>query len=300
MSDPKPQDTSTDASSVTLSSLMENEWVLLGIEYGLKAGVLVLILIGGWVCAGILGKAATRLIDRLGIEVLAERLGAARLLYKIGVRGGVAKLGGKLARFAVLVLTGYAALSQLQIGALTDAMSAALGFVPTLLTAAALAAGGLWLSEKLKGMILGEGEEPGGTRTFLAQLASVATLTMAIMMALEQVGVQMELLHSLLLGVYGVVVCVGGVMFALGARQSMHQMIAGHYGRKLLKIGDHVQLGESTERYEITGFGTMHVIAERDATHEALIPYTSLLDERLRVVYNAVVEADEEDAPERD
>jgi hypothetical protein len=277
------------------ATLLDNPWVAMGIEYGLMAGVFALTLLGGWVISGFLGRATARLIDRLGLEVLAEKLGAARLLYKIGVRGGVAKLGGKLARGVGLLLTVYVALAQLEIAALTHAMTAAIGFLPTVVTAAAIAVGGVWLSDKLKKMIQGEGE-PGSTRNFVAQLAGLATLFMAVTMALEELGVQMELLHDILLGVYGVVVCSLGVMFALGARESMHQLIAGHYGRKLLKIGDLIHLPDQVDAYKITAFGPMHITATRDAHHDALVPYTQILTQSVHVTYSASEPADKPQA----
>lgn len=277
------------------ATLLDNPWVSMGVEYGLLAGIFLLTLLGGWVISGFLGRSITRLIDRLGLEVLAEKLGAARLLYKIGVRGGVAKLGGKIARGVGLLLTVYVALAQLEIAALTHAMTAVLGFLPTVVTAAAIAVGGLWLSDKLKKIIRGEGE-PSSTRNFLAQLASLATLFMAMTMALEELGVQMKLLHDILLGVYGVVACSLGVMFALGARESMHQLIAGHYGRKLLKIGDQLHLTGQADTYEITAFGPMHITAARDAHHDTLIPYTKIMTQSLHVIYSSP-EPDDEPQP---
>lgn len=291
MSEPS-RDTATET-TFDPNALMANEWVMLGVEYALIAAKIALILVVGAVASRLAGKVTSRVVDRLGLEVLAEKLGVARLLYKIGVREGVAKLAGKVARWFGLVLTCYVAMTQLHIEALTRAGSQALAYLPTILTALAMAAAGVWLAEKVKAMVLGESEgrgaqPPSATRQFLAQALGASILVMSTTLALEHIGVEITLIHDIILGVYGVLVCSMALMFAFGARYSMRQFIAGYYGRKLLRVGDRVELLDQSHGgpVRIKRFETMHILASvHHGEQELLIPYTALQRETLRVIY---------------
>ena len=111
---------------------------------------------------------------------------------------------------------------------------------------------------------------------------------MAVTLALEHLGVEIALIHDILLGVYGVLMCSVAIMFALGARYSMQQFIAGYYGRKLLRVGDRVELLEQSFEgpVRIARFDAMHLCAVVGAgEQELLIPYTTIHQESVRVVY---------------
>lgn len=303
MSEPERKLPDTGTTPYELSALMDNEWVLLGLDYALLALKLLLILFIGWLVSRFVGKLTSRIVDRLGLEVLAEKLGVARVLYKIGVREGVAKLSGKLMRWFGLLVTLYVAMTQLQIEALTRAGAQAIATIPTILTALAMVAAGAWLADKVKRMVLGEPgarvvAPPGATRQFLAQALATSILVMALMLALEHIGVEIALIHDILLGIYGVVMCSVAIMFALGARQSMRQFIAGYYGRKLLRVGDRVELLDHGpgSPVRIERFEAMHILAlVGNGEQELLIPYTSLQQESVRVLYEESAEARTED-----
>lgn len=289
MSNPAKAQVSQPSGEQGVDSILNSEWVMLGLDYAFVTLKLVLILVVGLIVSRIVSKAVVRIVDRLGLEVLAEKLGVARVLYKVGIREGVAKLSGRVSRWFGVFITVYVAVSQLGIEALTNAGARAFAYIPTLITALLMIGGGAWLSDKVKRLVLGDqadSDSPSSTRQFLAQVAALSILVMSVTMGLEHLGVEIELIHDIVLSVYGVLVLSAAVVFAFGAQQSMKQFIAGYYGRKLLRVGDSISMvGEDEGGYMIQSFTSMYVIAADANQQEVLIPYTEILGHSVKLVY---------------
>ena len=76
----------------------------------------------GYIASRLLRGLVRRLTDKLGLEVLAEKIGLVRLLYAVGIRQGVASVLGHAAYWAGLLLTGYIALMNLGIEGVNRAL----------------------------------------------------------------------------------------------------------------------------------------------------------------------------------
>lgn len=242
------------------------------------AGCVGLLLVGA-LGAPVVRRALQGLVDRLGLEALAEEAGVARWLYRMGMRGRIAALSGRIGAWAVWLIVAYLLVGQLRLPGLTRAVGLALGYLPRLGVAAALGLAGLILGEQLRAAITGEGGEGGqgasSTRGFFGQLAQGLVWTLTGSVVLEQLGFDVALIHGVIEAVYAALALSATTLFALSARATFAQLIARHWIRRALRVGDRMRLGEQVG--EVAAFEPMYVRLRVDDAREALLPYDLLI-----------------------
>ncbi len=235
-------------------------------------GALLLGLIG----AAVARRVVSGFIDRSGLEVAAEKAGAARVLYTIGVRGGVAAFGGRVAGWVMWGVALYAGLSQLGLDVVNRAIAGGIAMLPDVAAAGAIMGAGALGAGALRKVVMGgadEQEHP--SRAMAARVASWVLLALVASMALGQIGVAVELVNRLISVLFGALAIGAAVWFALAARAAFGNVFARHYAMKLLRVGDGVRVGEwegAVSRFlpqsiELTIEGGDHV----------LVPYASLM-----------------------
>ncbi len=81
-------------------------------------------------------------------------------------------------------------------------------------------------------------------RSLLARTAFALINLIAVLVAMEQLGIDVSLLQSMILLITAA--ALGGIAFAfgLGARHSVDNIIAGYYVRKTYSAGERVKIGE--------------------------------------------------------
>lgn len=186
-----------------------------------------------------------RIAQRLTVLLLG---GLNRLLARIG--GGdsrllsprVEKAAGVVLFWAVLLLGAALALRVLGSGQLSAWLDAALTFVPRLVLAGAIVLLGHVSGLLLRNLLLSAGE-PDEVRVLLARLLYAALLVIAVVTALEQLGLGVSFLAQIavvLLTLFG-----GGLVlaFALGARQLVANLTARSDFERYA-LGDRLRVGE--------------------------------------------------------
>ncbi|HFE45172.1 MAG TPA: hypothetical protein ENJ18_06715, partial [Nannocystis exedens] len=81
------------------------------------------VLFGGIIVSAILRRVVRWAVDRSGLDGLAEKAGAARLLYSLGIRKGVSHLMGQLVWYMGLLVTAAAAADILNLTIVGDGVA---------------------------------------------------------------------------------------------------------------------------------------------------------------------------------
>lgn len=288
----------SDAATETKTplELLRSGLVEFGLELGLRVVLALLTIVVGLVIARLLRRVARSLIDRSGLEALLEKIGVARVLYKLGFTAGAAKLGGQLVYWASMMLTLLLVLEQLNIEGLTKATGVLIAFLPRLFVAASMVLLGILCGDYLKGLLLAPTDEEDVaeeeefdprkeqqkepsislTRRFLAHLIQWSIIVLSATLALEYIGVAVTLIHGVIKVTYLVATMSLAIAFALGARHTTRHVTAGYYARKLLREGDILTL-EDGSRGELKSFGALHVLLQVDEERELVLPYGDLM-----------------------
>lgn len=242
-----------------------------------KAAMVIGTLIGGLVLSSLAKRAAGYLVRRSGLESLAEKLGAAKLLYSVGAKDGLTPLVQKLVWYAGILITVSTLADLLGLGSVKEGIGSIMAFLPKLLAGGAVLAAGFWLAGFLRGLIqrvTQKGDEPGQGSP-LAQVAYFAIVTISSTVALDQAGIEISLLSSILELVVAAAVFAIALAFALGGRDAFGNLVARHYYSTLVRPGDRLRLGDVEGT--VARVTAVAVIVTTDES-ELVIPCSALMN----------------------
>lgn len=244
------------------------------------AAKLLTIVIGGVLASALARRAARWFVDKSGLDALAEKAGAARLLYAIGVRQGVSRVVGSLVWVAGLLATGAAAAEVLGLEAVSNGAATLISYLPRLAAAAVVLAVGAGLGGLLRRAAVGFAQRRGDVDDpeLLGNLAYYGTMTLAVVVACDQAGFDTALVQTILVTLAAIGAAAIALAFALGSRHSFHNLVAGHFLSRLVRPGDTIRVG-AVEGVVVRYFGVC-VVVKTDAG-EVAIPCKVLLDQNI-------------------
>lgn len=238
-------------------------------------GLLAIALVG-YLIARLINKVMPRLIDKVGLEALAERYGVSRALYAIGYHKGFGRFCGQLSRYVVLLITLQIILSQLQLPALSSMLEGAMAKLPELLSATLILfvtwTGADLCAKQIKRL----SKPPSPAQDLMSQGARGLIITLGVLIALEQVGLNTDQLNAIIEVVVAIIALALSVGFALGARFSFRNLIAKHYAKALLRAGDRVSVAGEVVG-EFVRFEWLYVVLKDEDGVEHLWPCASLM-----------------------
>jgi hypothetical protein len=244
------------------------------------AALFVAVVIGGLIASSIASRMARWAIEKTGLDALAERAGAARLLYAIGIRKGVSHLVGGLVWAAGLLATGAAAADILGLEALSEGAAALIAFLPRLAAAGLVLCVGAGIAGVVRRAAVGFGQRRGDVDRpeLLGNLAYYGVMTVAVIVASDQAGLETALVETLLIVLAAITAAAIALAFALGSRHSFHNLVAGHFLSRLARPGDTIRVGD-VEGVVIRYFGVCVVL--KTAEGEVAVPCKVLLDHNI-------------------
>ncbi len=207
-------------------------------------GALLLVLVGLGVAK--LFSIAGRALSQRVLDRLSTGPAFTSALETSGVREVVPKLIGLFFFWGVLALFGVAAVEVLGLPILTDLFGRLASYLPNIVAAAALIIGGLAVARFARGAaeraaVLMRLEQQAKV---LAGFVNVLIITIAGVMAFEQLGLHGRVLELILAVTLGSVLAAAGLAFALGARTAVANIVAARYVAQLCHVGQEVRIDE--------------------------------------------------------
>jgi Conserved TM helix len=200
---------------------------LLDVLPGLLAAAVVML--AGYFVARQLQRWTDRTLERMHFKRLADAGGfteAAGRMHMDPVRAV-----GKLVFWLTMLVVVLLASSALGLENVREMFSRMLGFIPTLISATVIIILGMIIGEFVRALIVASAGGVEGVIT-VAKLTKGAMVTIAVFMALQQVGVSEEIVTSAFTLVLGSIALAAGLAFGLGNRQ-----LAGEVTRRWYEEG---------------------------------------------------------------
>ncbi len=200
---------------------------LLDVLPGLLAAAAIMF--AGYFVAQQLRRWTDRTLERMHFKRLADAGGLTEAAGR--VRLDPVRAVGKLVFWLTMLVVVLLASSALGLENVREMFGRMLGFIPTLISATVIIILGMIVGEFVRALIVASAGGVEGVIT-VAKLIKGAMVTIAIFMALQQVGVSEELVTSAFTLVLGSVALAAGLAFGLGNRQ-----LAGEVTRKWYEEG---------------------------------------------------------------
>jgi hypothetical protein len=204
----------------------------------------LLILTLGWLVSRAMEVVASRALRSLGVDRAAARVRVSELLERAGIAASLSQIAAKLLFWLLFLTFLMSSVETLGLAAVTLTIDRLVAFIPSVIGAVLIGIAGLLLA-RFVGALVRSGAAAAGFVSaprlgFLTQIL-VGGLVLAI--AIEQLGVETNVLvlpFTVVVGTTGLAV---GLAFALGARPVITHILAGHFLKQSLPRNASVEVG---------------------------------------------------------
>lgn len=207
----------------------------------------VVVVVAGWIIARVLRAMVRRLLGRWHPRPTGGPAGAG--WAEIVDEGRPGQLIGGTVYWIVMLAAIMTATEVLGLRVITTGLTSAARHIPRLLAAALLVIAAS-VGSKLLGRAVVRAAAMAGS-PYAARLGSLAQMVLiaaAVLMALQQIGVDVSLITTTLLIVLAALVAGTALAFGLGARPFVAQILAMHYVQKTFQIGDRIRAQDAEGR----------------------------------------------------
>ncbi len=189
----------------------------------------LLIIIIGWIIAGLLARVATEVLRRAGADRLfAEHGGEVYGEQSKRIKPSV--VTGELVKWLVRIVFLVAAANVLGMTQVSELLNQILLWIPNLIVAAVILLLAPLLARFVRGAIeVGAGEMGFSNAPLLGRIAEIAIIAFAVVIAINQIGIAANLVNTLFIGLVGAVSLAFGLAFGLGGRDVAAQITQSWY-----------------------------------------------------------------------
>jgi Mechanosensitive ion channel, conserved TM helix len=238
-------------------------------------GALAVMFIG-WLIARIIRAILVSSVQ-VSLDTLLERSGLMEALERASITAQPSQIVGSVVYWLILTLFIMGAAEIVGLTAVTAAITRILGYVPSVLSAALLLAAGVFLARFIGNLVTsGAAAANISYAKGLGAVAQTSIAVMVVVVTLEQLGVDTQILITVITVTVAAITAGMGLAFALGSREIVSAILAGHYLRQTLPEGEVVEIdGRRGTVDEIGPIATRF----RDGTSKWSIPNRRLMDE---------------------
>ncbi|HEX9725118.1 MAG TPA: mechanosensitive ion channel domain-containing protein [Vicinamibacteria bacterium] len=213
------------------------------VEYVPQVVVAVTLIGLGWLIAWLLRRVTVRFLARLN-RMLPNRAKTASTVNE-GVEGLASRVISGVVFWGVLLFFVAAATAELGLPVITDAITSLARYLPRVLGAAVIIFTGLVLGSLARTATISAADRAGfDYAKVLGQVSKMAVLLLTVVIALEQLGVDSNLLMLGLIIVLGSFIGGGALAFGLGARTAASNVIASHYLNETYEVGQRIRVSD--------------------------------------------------------
>lgn len=202
-----------------------------------------LVLAVGWLTAWLLRALTTRALQRLSRWIPSRATdGEPEDVHASEVASGFMEA---VVFWGVLLFFIAAATEQLGLAVVSAGLSNLARYLPKVLAAALIAFAGFVLGSAARSAVAAAAARAQvAYASVLGQLVRVLVLTVAIVIALDQAGVDSTLLILITAITLGSVVGGAALAFGLGAGPAVRNILASHYLSKFYRVGQRIRIGD--------------------------------------------------------
>jgi len=229
----------------------------------LLLGVVFLVL--ALVVAKVVERLLRSLMTKLHFDGLVRRSGVNNWLSRMGFQRSLDSVIPRVVYYILLFLFAREAAVALGLTAISDAIGALISYLPNLISAFLILMVGSVIAQ-LAGKAVTEAGRGAGVEfaPFLGRILTGVLLFVLVVMALGELEVQ-----TLLVREFALILVAGGALsfalsFGLGSRDISRNILAGMYIRKVIQVGDEIEVAGRRGRVEgITSTQTLLRDGER-------------------------------------
>lgn len=200
------------------------------------------LLVVGWIAATALALSAQKLVE--GLDALFVRFAHAENAHHERIQHSYAVIINKLVFWVVMVFFLAVGANILGWDLFSGWLDRIVAYIPGLVTGLLIILGGFLLSNLARAGIVTAAQRAGLEQgTLMARAAQIVIVFSAVIIGVEQIGLNIGFLSTLSVVVVAILLAGGALAFSLGARDLVANVIGAQYTRRHCNVGDRLRIG---------------------------------------------------------
>jgi hypothetical protein len=209
----------------------------------------LIILVIGWIIAGLIGTAVAAILRAIKFNVLAQRAGVQGFVHNMGLRTDPSGLLADIVKWFVRLIVLVVAFDALGLPAVSSIFQQFLLWIPNLVVAVVVLVIAGLAANALGDLVRGSTAQAGFSNPdLLATITRVAVWAFGIVVAVNQIGIAQTLVNTLFMGFVGALALAAGLAFGLGGRETAGQIVQNWYNRGRMNQPRIERAAENIER----------------------------------------------------
>ena len=187
----------------------------------------IIIFIAGWVVGSVLSDVVSKIVKAIKVDAILESAGARGLLEKAGFNLNTGAFLGGLVKWFIIIVFLVAALDILKLEAVnTFLTNVVLGYIPQVIVATLILVVAAVLADLTQKVLTGGARAlDSKSAGFVGGVARWAIWVVAILAALNQLGIAGQMMQTLFTGLVAMLAIAGGLAFGLGGKEEAAQVL---------------------------------------------------------------------------
>jgi len=208
--------------------LISAVWTKL-ISFFLSVAAIFIVIIVGWILANIVGKFVKEILTILNADSLLEISGLKSKFEKSGVKIKLTVIGEEFSKWIVILLALIAATETAGLSQVSNFLNNILAYIPVIIISIIIIAIGVLLADFAYKVVKGSfAPFVFGSSDVLAIVVKWMVIIFSVLVALDQLGMKLEFIKILFVGLVAMASLAGGIAFGLGgkdmAREALEKM----------------------------------------------------------------------------
>ena len=192
-----------------------------------KLVLALIIFIAGWVVGAVLGDVVAKIIKTIKLDAILESAGAKGLLNKAGFNLNTGAFIGGLIKWFVVIVFLVTSLDILGLQAVNSFLTnVVLGYIPQVIVATLILVVAAVLADLAQKVMAGGARAlESKSAAFVGGIARWAIWIVALLAALQQLGIAGAMMQTLFTGLVAMLALAGGLAFGLGGKDAAARYI---------------------------------------------------------------------------
>lgn len=205
-------------------------------------GALLIVLIGRFI-AKTVAKIVGKLLTRIKLDDLASKLNESPSLQKMKVQIKPVAIVRSLVYWILMLVFILTAAQVMNLTVVTAQIMALLTYLPTLLTALLILAGGLYLGDMLRNVV-GTACKSMGINSWkaISSLVFYLVVVFVFITALNHAGIDTQILTSNISLILGGILLAFAIAYGFASRDSLSSILASFYTRQNFEVGQEIEI----------------------------------------------------------
>ncbi len=243
----------------------------------------ILILILGWLIAKLFQSITRQVLKLLKINQLAERIKATDMLEKANIQTSPVDLIAKFVYWLLLLLVVITASDTLGWSTVSNEISKLVEYLPSLVAAILFFIVGIYVASFVRDVIKGTTTSLGiSVGMTLSNVVYYILLVLISLTALDQAGIDTQILHSNSLLILGTVLITAAISYGLASKDMLANILGSYVGKRSFKIGQTIEM--DGVKGEILEINSVNLVIQTQGNTKVVIPTNKLMTNKVTIL----------------